>query len=375
VSAPQIPWDELSTEYAVELVRALRQFFDRGGPFETSAAELSAETSSSVEAAELLLAALSPPLIMRTVELCYFCDTETEVDESSGHLCPNCGRDVREQGQVKVKRLYTFHAVRTRDVRWVLALHGMNTRGAWQEEFNWRVATTYGHSVPVAIYKYGLVRPGAISRWYLRRLVQSVLEKLFRLNGLTKDSGLGGPPDVIAHSLGTWLIGHALIRDSSLKIGRLILTGSILRPDFDWPSLISNGQVQAVLNHYGTRDIWATAAHYVIPDSGPSGRIGFVRSSPMVVQVQAEGFAHSDFFNDDNLPRIFENIWRPFLTAPQADLSSLSNHKVTTWSEAIWPFRATLLPLILLSIWWLSMLVGIFCLGVGVFRVFHILIC
>jgi hypothetical protein len=373
VSVPQIPWNELSTTYPPDLVRAIRQLFDRGGPFETSAAELSAETPSSVEVAERMLTALSPPLIARTAEICTFCDTEGLANEQPRH-CPNCDHDLEEPGSIKKKRLYIFNATRTRDVRWVLALHGMNTRGAWQEEFNWRIATAYGRSVPVAIYKYGLVRPGAISRWYLRKLILNISEKLVRLNGQTKDSGLGGPPDVIAHSLGTWLVGHALLRDSSLKIGRLVLTGSILRPDFKWLSLISNGQVQAVLNLYGTRDIWAAVAHYVIPDSGPSGRIGFVEDAPMLVQIRAEGFAHSDVFSNNNLPRVFENTWHPFLTVPQADLSALSNHKGTRWSQSLWPFRATLLPLILISIWWLLVFGGIFCLGVGIYRIFNIFI-
>ena len=88
--------------------------------------------------------------------------------------------------------------------------------------------------VPVAIYKYGIVRPGAVCRRCLRRLEERVIERTHRLEGDTAAGGFEGSPDVIAHSLGTWLIGHALQRDPKLKIGCLVLTGCILRPDFDW---------------------------------------------------------------------------------------------------------------------------------------------
>jgi hypothetical protein len=81
VSVPQIPWNELSTTYPPDLVRAVRQFFDRGGPFETSAAELSAETPSNLEVAEWILTALSPPLIARAAEIRTFCDTEILANE------------------------------------------------------------------------------------------------------------------------------------------------------------------------------------------------------------------------------------------------------------------------------------------------------
>lgn len=370
--APAIPWEELSREYPIELVQAVSRLFERGGPFETSGLELSSETACNPEVGEGLLWAISPPLWARNSLRCATCRFEIPDNAQHQRYCPN-GHDITDSESLRRSWIFAFDAARTRDVKWVLALHGMNTSGAWQEEFNWRVATAYGRSVPVAIYKYGIVRPGALSRWYLGRLTRDVNSKFDRLRGQTEADGFGGPPDVIAHSLGTWLIGHALLQNSDLRIGRLILTGSILRPDFCWQALISKGQVQAVLNHYGTKDLWAGLAHFVIPDSGPSGRIGFTADAP-IVQVRASGFAHSDYFTNDNLPRVFEETWQPFLTSAETDLTTLSIHESAKWSESPWPLRATILTELLILIWWTTVLVGTICLGLGIYRILQMLV-
>ena len=38
----------------------------------------------------------------------------------------------------------------------------MNTLGDWQEKLTWLVGRMYGRMVPVAIYKYGVIRPGVM---------------------------------------------------------------------------------------------------------------------------------------------------------------------------------------------------------------------
>ncbi|HET9405860.1 MAG TPA: hypothetical protein VFO39_01355 [Candidatus Sulfotelmatobacter sp.] len=211
------------------------------------------------------------------------------------------------------------------------------------------MSTAYGRSIPVAIYKYGIVRPGAVWWPSLRKLREDVVAKIETLQGDTFTGGLAGPPDVIAHSLGTWLIGHALQQHPSLKIGRLILTGSILRPDFDWDSLIGNGQVEAVLNHYGARDFWAGITHFIIPDSGPSGRKGF--NSAVPTQVCATNFGHSDFFRLENLGHVFEHVWRPFLTR-ELNVELAASAEPAAWHPAIWLFRATIVPILMLGVYW-----------------------
>jgi hypothetical protein len=364
MSAPLIDWDAILRRHSAELVDAATRLFSVGGPFRVSAEDMAAGTSRPVAEAEALLNELSPPLEKELVLACPKCRTELTDDEPSLDVCPDCRQPFADNGGVLQLSGFVYRAPRSRDVIWALALHGMNTRGAWQEEFNWRVSTAYGRSVPVAIYKYGLVRPGAIWRPSLRAKVEDVVSKIEELRGETSRSGFSGPPDVIAHSLGTWLIGHALQWYPSLRIGRLILTGSILRPDFDWARILDRGQVEAVLNHYGSEDFWARIAHFAIPDSGPSGRRGF-NSGTDLTQVCAQGFGHSDFFSQKNLRRVFEEVWCPFLTS-QIDIQISAAAKTSAWRPAPWILRATILPLILLTVYWaiIGALVGACFLGV-----------
>jgi len=173
--------------------------------------------------------------------------------------------------------------------------------------------------------------------------MQGLAAKVRRLIGETRKTGFGGRPDIIAHSLGTWLLGHALEQNPQLNVGRIILLGCILRPDFDWKTLIARGQVEAVLNHYGTKDFWARIAHYFIPDSGPSGRRGF-DDDETVINVAAEGVGHSDFFQVDTMRVQFKTVWRLFLTSPNSDLHAIAARSKQTrvWKQASWLFRATL---------------------------------
>jgi hypothetical protein len=363
MTVPRIDWDALGGKHNSELVDAARRLFSIGGPFQISAVDFAAETTRPALEAEKLLAELCPPLEKVSSLSCPNCDIELSDEERRLEFCPNCSQSYAENGGLRQTCRFVYNTVRSRDVIWALALHGMNTRGAWQEELNWRVSTAYGRSVPVAIYKYGLVRPGAIWRPSLRAKIEDVASKIAELRGDTFQSGFSGPPDVIAHSLGTWLIGHALQWYPSLRIGRLILTGSILRPDFDWARILARGQVEAILNHYGSEDFWARIAHFVIPDSGPSGRRGFNAGND-VTQVCAQGFGHSDFFLQKNLGTVFENVWRPFLTS-QLVVEISASAEPSEWAPAPWILRATILPLILLTVYWaiVGALVGACLLG------------
>ena len=130
----------------------------------------------------------------------------------------------------------------------------------------------------------------------------------------------------------------------------MILTGCILRPDFNWAELLKNGQVEAVLNHYGTKDFWANITHYIIPDSGPSGRSGFDDDS--VINKKAIDQKHCDFFKQKNMGENFTKVWWPFLQTDKSLLNkSIQNEKeASIWKETIWLFRATLLRFLIMLV-------------------------
>jgi hypothetical protein len=359
-------WDELLKQHPRDLVKSICDRIQLGEAFEITALQFVANTSYQTEKGERLLDALAGRgLLRKTTQLiCRSGEVVTEA-QASEEVCPVCGKAFADIGRPEVRTLYGQAGTRRRDVRWALVLHGMNTRGPWQEELNWLISRTYGRSVPVAIYKYGVVRPGAILKFRLAALRRQLSGRIHRLSGESETTGFGGVPDILAHSLGTWLLGHALKADPSLKVGRVILTGSILRPDFDWASLIAQGRVEAVLCHYGTKDFWAGVAQYVIPDSGPSGRRGF-NDQTGVYHFKSEGIHHSDFFLEQKMSTFYRSVWEEFLTSQAFERFKSDESLGKKWKPTWWILRATVVRWCILLFLLAALLLLATIFGIGV---------
>lgn len=353
------PFEE---KYDPRVITALSALLSIPGPLELTPSFLSQQSGVDQTKCLQILSELSSKGVLKRTDgySCAVCGTFLTDEESKSSDCPNCRTAFAEKAPVAAQ-LFTRDVARTRDIIWVLTLHGMNTRGAWQEDLNWLISKAYRRMVPVAIYKYGIIRPGAILKFRQRALTRELIGKIRRLSGESRDAGFGAIPDVIAHSFGTWLLGHALLADPDLRVGKVILTGCILRPDFDWDSLVQKGQVEAVLCHVATRDFWARVAHYVIPDSGPSGRRGF--DGDVVKHGVFEGGCHSDFFKPSLLPGIFRDVWEPFLTGQ--DSQSHSSIAKQPWKQAWWLFRATVLRIALLTMLGILLIILVSALALG----------
>ena len=307
---------------------------------------------------------------------CPNCAEVLSDEEVTQPICPYCQEAFGEHGGVTVETFYGRDLAPGRDVDWVIAIHGMNTSGAWQEAFTWHLATTWGQSVPVAVYKYGIVIAGVIMAGRRRTLRDNLRKKLATLRDEARTRGFLGKPDVIAHSFGTWMFGHLLEKElereetNRLRFGRLILTGCVLRPDFDWKKIKDAKLVEDVLNHYGTKDSVVPLAHATIYDSGPSGRRGF--DGHEVINVRAEGFGHSDLFSItkfvvagkcfqkrtgatremNHLEYAYNRYWQPFLTLPSEELPGLPDRAdpAREWQQFPWPIRDTIFPFLALPV-------------------------
>jgi hypothetical protein len=282
--------------------------------------------------------------------------------------CPVCDSVITAENAVKT--VFVRDLALTRDVDWAVLIHGMNTAGAWQEEVSWLFGTTWGRSIPVAVYKYGIVRVGVILPWRRRAMLRELRGRIAELTRQARAQGYEDPPDLIAHSFGTWLTGHLLLdelagtSDDRLCFGRIILTGCVLRPDFDWAAVKEAGLVREVLNHYATADPIVPLAHWTIWDSGPSGRRGF--DGGQTIDIAAHGYGHSDLFSIDrcvvdgehgrpcpddatairNLDHAYESVWRPFLTLPTDELDVLPGIEPPEdpWHAAPLLLRGVLFP-------------------------------
>ena len=379
-------WEHIAAEMAGPQLDRLRRLSDeRVTEFTSSGLPPPEDTAT-----ELLERVAGDGWVERQARLtCPNCQFALDDEQAAQPVCPRCGESYEGHGGVVVETIYVRHLAPSRAVDWIVAIHGMNTTGAWQEAFSWQLATTWGQSVPVAVYKYGIVIAGVVMAWRRRKLQRDLRTKLATLRDEAEARGFSGKPDAIAHSFGTWLLGHLLQNELTqspeerLRFGRIILTGCVLRPDFDWRSIKDAGLVDDVMNHYGTRDPIVPLAHVAIRDSGPSGRRGF--DGDQVLNLRAEGYGHSDLFSitkcfvDDkpfrpcgsgaagtsHLEHSYKRYWRPFLTLPHQELNSLPDRAdpSTAWHQLWWPLRGTIFPFVVLPL--IAALVALLVAGLG----------
>lgn len=260
---------------------------------------------------------------------CPFCgELIKDPGSENVHYC-EAENDYVDRSDLEVEEYFQLNVDLSRSIRWAVIVHGMNTRGSWQENLVWKLSHIKKYAIPVYIYKYGMVRIGVTLGFLQKRKVRKLFKRLRDISKTADPGNTGMRPHVIAHSFGTWLIAHALKANPDLRIGRLILLGSIVRPDFDWKRLIDDGQVEAVLNHTAGKDIPVRFTQLFIPDSGPGGRVGF--QAEEVISIRFPEFGHSDYFKKDRISDYLseDGIWARFLQRPLSNLPGTFSDKFT----------------------------------------------
>lgn len=127
-----------------------------------------------------------------------------------------------------------------------------------------------------------------------------------------------GPISVIAHSFGTYIVGRYLkeANDITEKFDAVILCGSILNKDYDWPSLLDDAVIGRVLNTISTNDEWVK----FLPNGGlpllandplfgDAGCKGFLAQHPRFQQIKSSLLTHNNVFKED----VVIGEWLPFL--------------------------------------------------------------
>jgi pimeloyl-ACP methyl ester carboxylesterase len=190
----------------------------------------------------------------------------------------------------------------------VFPIHGIRTQARWQRAFA-DVAQLAGWNCRLEKWYFGrfslfqFLSPWAREaklRWFRETYNEEV-----NLRGLLNEQER---PSIVAHSFGGYILGHCLLKYRYLRFNKVILCGSILPPDFPWDQLIDCGQVQAVRNEYGVRDVWAHRVAMFIPQSGPSGIVGFSCTHSRLEQAKFR-YRHSEYFEKGHM----QAYWIPFL--------------------------------------------------------------
>ena len=168
-------WRDIANRFPKAPVSQLREQFDlRLGEF--MANELG---PPEAEALALLEQVTADGWLERVKRIrCANKGDELTPEEAAGAECPYCNASLSAPGSVIMQLIFTHDLPPVRTVDWVVAVHGMNTTGAWQEAFSWKVSTTWGQSVPVVVYKYGKVIHGVLLPWRRGKLWRELRMKI-----------------------------------------------------------------------------------------------------------------------------------------------------------------------------------------------------
>lgn len=142
-----------------------------------------------------------------------------------------------------------------------------------------------------------------------------------------------GPISVIAHSFGTYIVGRYLkeANDITEKFDAVILCGSILNTNYDWPSLLDDAVVGRVLNTISAKDEWVR----FMPDGGvpllardplfgEAGFNGFSAQHPRFQQIRSSLLTHNNVFKED----VVIGEWLPFLEMSKGSQFRRMNEKL-----------------------------------------------
>lgn len=156
----------------------------------------------------------------------------------------------------------------------VLTVHGIRTFGQWQNRLK-QLVSTYTGSVDFHNYKYGYF---SIFSFLVPFLRNREVKRFKRQIELLIEEAPNRDIIIFCHSFGTYIVVQAL--KSIQKAGgrppvkMLVLSGSVLRSDFDW-SFAKSFESLRVVNDCGVDDFVLWLSDGLVPLLGKAGKVGF----------------------------------------------------------------------------------------------------
>lgn len=197
----------------------------------------------------------------------------------------------------------------------IITVHGIRTFGRWQERLG-ALLRNAGSQAQILHFKYGYFSSLAFLIPVFRYLrVLEFSRYLVRVRATYPNARI----DIVSHSFGTHVTAWAirrLNRRGNFRVGLIILSGSVLKPDFPWTELLMGGAVQKVVNECGTKDSILILNQFVALFTGMAGRIGFSGLTGDAFSNNFFEFGHSGYFKRNGVPidDFMQTRWVPFLT-------------------------------------------------------------
>lgn len=193
----------------------------------------------------------------------------------------------------------------------LIAVHGSDSEAEWQRQVHsaFRGMAGFHHYSfcyqPPTLWK--IVSDSFVSKEVLR-----FLERYGDLQA--KHDRIA--PSIVAHGFGAHIVAEAITRyRPNVCFDRLVLIGSIVDRQFDWPSLIKEGKVREVLNQTVAFDssvnrFKSPIARWLLPGTGTSGMEGFAKEHTALHEEHFDGIRLSaQLISSHHCKR----SWIPFL--------------------------------------------------------------
>jgi|GEM_PF-5966757 len=187
----------------------------------------------------------------------------------------------------------------------VFAIHGFNTRGNWKDDLGYILTrNTDGVRFLSRNWDYGRFVISILNPWARDKQVSKFHD--FYNNTLAAYGD--GRPEVcvVAHSFGTYIVGHAMRRFPELRFDRILFLGSALPCDFNWHKPVN--RIGKFLNIVSKSD-FALRLSWFIPGLGGAGKFGFTEKHKWLLQHKEDYSDHSDLFGTGYITK----VWIPFL--------------------------------------------------------------
>lgn len=198
----------------------------------------------------------------------------------------------------------------------IVSIHGLLSRAEWNKEIA-PIASSQGWIV--APYIYDTNKPDILfNNSKRKKAVDEFREWIYDLRS-RYDNNIS----IIAHSFGTYIVGAYLEGFDNdefppVSFDSIVLTGSILNPDFDWEKYRGKG-VGRVYNNIAPNDEFVK---YMPKNDwkkllgmstlfGQAGVEGFNQDTDMLIQSTNKIFSHTNTIRRD----VIESKWMPFFKA------------------------------------------------------------
>ena len=233
----------------------------------------------------------------------------------------------------------------------VILVHGIRTAAGWRERIGDEIegADPGLTPVPVGYGFFDIVRfliPFGPWRRTAAERVWAAMKGAYSSPNVSHVS-------VIAHSFGTWIVGHLLTHEKSIRFHRVLFCGAILPADYAWADVatkidrpnFANAPTVVVVNDCGTRDVWPIFAKFMTWGYGPSGRWGFQNS---LVRDRFHEVDHSGFFK----PGFAASHWVPALVGSTLTKGISEKIDPPGWLQVLTVLKLPIVVLAVLVAWW-----------------------